>query len=417
VPQLLNVLAEADEVTAKAMRKYVERMSAPEVDDAIASLLEEENAAIREEAAESLKNRGAKRFARVLLGHVRDKDPHVRAEVLRALAVLAEPEHLDELLSLLVDSTFTQDMDLLVDATVAVAKRDKSKDPVNTIVNFFPQTRSIPIARAATIRIMGELGDSRCVPSLRNSYKERDRLVKEAAIRALANWPSPEVLNDLEYLSRRTPDGTLRTVALRGYIRLLAEPGQHRNSKIVGRYKKAFRRCTAADEKRAVIAGLVDLAKPEALRVLADLAKKETDLREDLAKARAELHKVLLHVSASENTEDLRLAVDGDETTLWSSARNQEPGMWLQLDFVSDVAVRKITFKIPKDYADSPDKLTVQVLGKKGTSVDVAAVSAPPSNEKVFALPDVECRSLRILLTEPRNSPWKINEISFEIQP
>ncbi|HOJ34118.1 MAG TPA: HEAT repeat domain-containing protein [Candidatus Hydrogenedentes bacterium] len=410
VPHLLTIAAHGQEPLQKHFRKAIDRMKGEDIDETIARTLNDSDPTLRCEAASALARRFAHSHTDALLRLAQDPEPKVRAEVFRAVSVLGGPEHLSAVLAQLLQETEDSVRATLVDASVSLAKKCPGASGTQVVLNVLKETKNKPDARIAVLTILGELGNDTALSALRACYRERDPRVKEAALRALAGWPSPTVLSDLDYLSRTAPTPALRTVALRGYIRLLGTPSESKPAKTVHRYAKAFKRATGVDEKRAVIAGLGNLADPESLRLLKKY-KKEKELDKDVEEAIRRVEMALTHLSASVNAEKSQLAMDGNLSTFWTTSSNQVPRQWITIDFGRDVTLRGLTLHADDDGKYFPRAYEVVIFrSARDKGKTVAKGEATGSTVEITFEP-VSCRVVKIIQTGTADCEWVVSEI------
>ena len=80
--------------------------------------------------------------------------------------------------------------------------------------------------RAMLVRVLGKLGGPQALAVIRASRAYEDERVVDAAVRALAAWPDAEVLDDLLNIARESKNTAHAVLALRGYVRLVDQPGR-----------------------------------------------------------------------------------------------------------------------------------------------------------------------------------------------
>jgi cytochrome c len=124
-------------------------------------------------------------------------------------------------------------------------------------------------------------------------------------------------------------------------------------------------------------------------------------------------HPAVVAVMVSENTADVRLAIDGDPMTAWRTSGKQQGGEWIQVDFgqnttISTVGVANLPEEFPRGY-----KLEGSTDGEKWTLL----ADAPENHAEVdttLANP-VTVRSLK--LTQTNRSPfqhWSVVEVVIQ---
>mgnify|MGYP005841172083 CR=1 FL=1 len=405
------VYGEADE--AKAARRSLDRLRGPGINAAIVECLADNDPKVRAASARTLAARFARDHAPALLDAATDPDESVRTEAFRALAVLARGEDMPQMVSLLLGEE--EDSARNEAAAAVVAGAGRIPPPTlrsEAVLAALPGTKNNPEARAALIRILGELGENAALATVRSCRKERDPQVKEAAIRALAGWPSPAALPELDTLSASAPTPALRTVALRGYIRLLGEPSDRPPAKTVRMYKQALRRAQGAEEQRAAIAGLAATKEPAAIEVLNRYAKTP-ELEREVEQAIEALEKDLLAASASHNPDDAQLAIDRDPMTRWTTGTAQSAGQWFEVDLGREKEIDRIILDAGTSTNDFPREYVVRISTSARRWGRPVASGIGASARIEIAFSPKKGRYVRIEQTGTADFWWSIHEVSF----
>ena len=131
------------------------------------------------------------------------------------------------------------------------------------------------------LRVGSVLTDARVRTALRAAVGGADARLKTAGMRALCEARDPELLPDVLTVARDANDATLRTLAVRGYVRLVTDEESTRMSgpQRASALKEALAIAHGAEAKRLVLSGLATVPDPEALRiVLPMLSEVETQV-------------------------------------------------------------------------------------------------------------------------------------------
>jgi hypothetical protein len=91
--------------------------------------------------------------------------------------------------------------------------------------------------------------------------------VRKTAVRALADWPDAAPMADLLKVAKEEKDPSLQILALRGYVRMAGLPGTPSERRIEA-YQTALTLASRPDEKRLVLTGLAEVARPDALKLV-----------------------------------------------------------------------------------------------------------------------------------------------------
>ena len=152
-----------------------------------------------------------------------DPTPEIQEIAFETLGDLAEEQHLPKLVRLL---TMTEDESVRETAETAVVKVaqriEVSELRAEPVLKLLGDTSST--ARASLIRVLGRIGGPRALQAIRYEYPGQDPIVTDAAVRALADWPTTEVLDDLFLIASTSTHQSYPVLALRGYVRLVRLP-------------------------------------------------------------------------------------------------------------------------------------------------------------------------------------------------
>jgi len=252
---LAGVAASADREERDAARHALARLRGAELNAVfIASL----RSAPPEQCAELIRALAARRHyagVPVLFKEANRSEEVVRVAALNALGELGQPEHAATLVTLLAGSDSEAVRAAAADAVVAVCQRMED-----------PEQRAAPIlaawdstsatAQPALIDVLGRVGGDAALARIRTARQADDAQLVDAAVRALAQWPSNAVLDDLLDVVEHSASRTHRVLALQGYVRLLGLPSERTPAATAGLYKHAWEKSERPDEKKAVLAGL-----------------------------------------------------------------------------------------------------------------------------------------------------------------
>jgi len=126
-----------------------------------------------------------------------------------------------------------------------------------------------PEARASVLRLLGKLGGKDSYAALHNYVKSDDKTIKDAAIRAVAEFPTPEPLADLIALCRdEATEKVHKVLALRGAVRMLSLDAARDRAETVKLAKDIIELASTDDDKKLVISGLAEVKQPGILEML-----------------------------------------------------------------------------------------------------------------------------------------------------
>lgn len=259
----------------KAARASLYRLRDPQADQAIPAGIPKADAKTKVELISAVGERNIRAGVGILLKTARDEDRKVRTESLRVLKVIAGPEDLPALVELLINARSSFDRGEAQKTVAAVAHKIEDKNrQAGSVLAALPSVTEVQ-ARCSLLSVLGKIGDSSALPVLTASLKDGNAEVQAAAIRALADWPTPEPIASLLNVAENSSNKVHKILALRGFIRLLGLESARPADETVAMYKKAMSLSSDVAEKRNVLSGLAAVRSLAALNMAADYLNDE----------------------------------------------------------------------------------------------------------------------------------------------
>ena len=260
----------------KAARDSLYRLRGPNVDKVILAAIPKAGAETKVELISSVGQRNITAGVAALLDTAKDSDRKVRIESLRILKVVAGPEHLPALVEFLIKAKSSSDRTEAQKTIAAVAHRiaDKNRQAAS-VLTVLPSVKDIP-SRCSLLNVLGRIGDNSALPVLTAALKDENVDIQTAAIRSLADWPTPEPAVELLKVAESSGNKVHRILALRGFVRLLGLPGERPAGETIEMYKKAMSLAPDAGEKKKVLSGLSNTKSLAALQMAAGYLDDET---------------------------------------------------------------------------------------------------------------------------------------------
>mgnify|MGYP000359708331 CR=1 FL=1 len=282
VPLLLRVAAQASAAQETA-RRSLESVRADGVDKALLAALEGQDLKLR---AEAIRGLAARRFAGAtpaLLKAAEDPDGGIRAEALKALGALAPTEAIPAVAAVLVKTQDDGTRNEAKEALVNIARRDLDVEKRSEAVLKALETASGP-ARLSLLNVAGRIGGDKSLAAVRAALKDQDEKVKDAAIRALAEWPDTAAAPDLLEIARTAATETHQVLAIRGYIRVCRIQSNRPAAETAKMLIVGLETAKRPDEKRQAISGLAETRDLTALQAVVPCLEVEA-LKEEAAHA------------------------------------------------------------------------------------------------------------------------------------
>jgi HEAT repeat protein len=253
----------------KAARESLYRLRGQEVDAAILQSVPSAAPAVKVELIGAVGERNIAGAMETLLKAAKDDDRKVRLESFKVLRVIAKGEDVPALVNLLLEVKSESDRSEAEKVVAAVAHKieDKTRQ-ASAVLAVLPNVKDIP-GRASLLRVLGRIGDSSSLPTLRTALTNREPEIQDAAIRALSDWPTPEPVPDLLKVAQTAENKVHKVLALRGFVRLLALDSGRSPEETIDLYKKAMDLAGDAAEKKRVLSGLAATKSLAALNLAA----------------------------------------------------------------------------------------------------------------------------------------------------
>lgn len=286
VSVLAQAAATAGDSEKRVARASLERLSGGNIDSVLIKSINSGDAEVRAEIIRAIAARGVTQTAGELLKAARDDNEMVRREAIRALGVLVDVSELDTLVELAIKPKNTKDLSAFEQAIAAVFRRVKSKD-----LQAAPVLAALPTAptnaRPMLVRLLGKPATPKALEAVRAALKDRNDEVKDAAVRALSEWPNAAPADELLTLARTSTNRTHKVLALRGYVRMAGM-----SSNPTAMYARAMSLAVRLEDKKLVLAGLGSADSKMALE-LVELYLVKDELRNEAAQAAIQIAKRL----------------------------------------------------------------------------------------------------------------------------
>jgi len=234
--------------------------------------------------------RGLTSAAPALLTEASSADARVRRQSIRALREVGAPEHAAALVALLPKVADDDRTDL--EAAVAASVRRSATPSVQPLLAAWNSATDDDY-RQSLINALAGVGHADGLPVLRANLSSANADLRRAAVKGLAEWPSPDPIDDLLRVAQSAPGGSpIQVLALRGYVRQVQVPSgrtPENSAKLLAIAMKASHR---ADEKKVVLAALQRTPAAESLEI-AKAAESDPEIASEARVAVAALQRAL----------------------------------------------------------------------------------------------------------------------------
>ncbi|MBN2449729.1 MAG: ThuA domain-containing protein [Lentisphaeria bacterium] len=270
----LLVRAHADPAVASLAREALAGFSGAGVDETLLAALGELPAAERTALVPLLAERQCVESVGALTEWLGAEDEGLRIESWRALGTLAPASHAEALL-LRFPAAVSGKESSAAEGALARCLGREADDAKRVGALLAAVEPAGPAARAAALRVLAQLGGTRALEAVAQARNSPEAEVSEAAMRALAAWSTPDALPALRSSVETAADTTRKTLAFRGYVRLLGVPSERPAAETLTLFREALDLTPAPGEANQVLAGLGNLADPGAVDLAVELANRE----------------------------------------------------------------------------------------------------------------------------------------------
>jgi len=420
VPMLAQRAASVQESAERqAARGSLDALRGDATNSEIAKQLGADDPGVRAEAARSLAARGAADQAGVLLRAAQDPEAAVATEAMKALQTLARADHVPALVKLLVDAKDNGVRGEAENAIVAAAgTAPDNQNPAQPVLAALPAVE-VPEVRVSLIRVLGRIAHASALPALYDAAKDAPAETKDAAVRALAAWPTGAPAQVLWGVAADTSAPlTHRVLALRGYVDMIPKQTDATDDQILDDYGRALELAERSEEKLLILSKLAHVRHRRALKMARSLAADEA-LKTSAEAAVQSIERLLAapaRVTASKKPEAADRAIDGDPRTRWDTGSPMQGGEWFRIELDEDRLITGLVLDTrgsSGDYARgyevyvSPSSLGEGRLVIKGEGKE-------PLTRIVFDKP-VLGRAIKIVQTgKTQGLYWSIHELTIE---
>jgi HEAT repeat protein len=387
VPLLAQQAAAAKGAEQKAARESLYRLRGAEVDAAILQNLPSAPPAVKVELVGAIGERNIGGAIKSLLTTAADEDRKVRLESFKVLRVVAKPEDLPALVNLLLEVKTDADRSEAEKMVAAVAHKieDKSRQ-ATAVLAVLPNVKEAA-GRASLLRTLGRIGDSSSLPTLRAALSSREPEIQDAAIRALADWPTPEPVPDLVKVAQTTENKVHKVLALRGFVRLLSLDSSRPAEETIDLYKKAMELAGDDTEKKRVLSGLAAAKSLAALNMAAQYLDDLT-LRLEAESAAVQIAQATIGSDPQRTKEVLQKLI---QNTKNDTLRERAQQILSQADRFEDyIPVWQVSGPYMKENVDGPGLFDVPFAPEQEGQQATWRLISAGTNEALLGLVELE---------------------------
>lgn len=273
MPVLLKTLATGNEQEREIEDLTLRALEGEHINGALVKSAMSADNAVRLEAVKMMPIRNAVQGIPTLVRIAERDIKQIQFEALKALGVLGTQNELELMVREWSGSWSDEERTEIGRGMIAIAKRSpegsKRVQPLHTVLKG---TSSAEV-QLSIIHALAEIGEDASVDVLRSLLRRGAASVQSEIIEVLLDWPSAEVLPELERLAKSSDDVAVRNLAYAGFVAKLAETADHGSYSTVRVYQRAVKLATTTEKRRLLLPGALKLTGSNADRVLNELAK------------------------------------------------------------------------------------------------------------------------------------------------
>jgi HEAT repeat protein len=266
VEELIGTAVSAKGEEQKAAKESLYRLKGADVDEAILKRIPEAEIKAKVEMIRSCEQRNITAAVAVLMKQAKDADGQVRIESIKALRALAGPQDLAGLVELQLASTGAERSELEKTVVAVARKGPEEKGQAQAVLAALPAAKDLD-AKCSLLSVLGRIGDPAALPVLRDALGDKEEKIRDAAVRGLSDWPTAMPAGDLLKVVKTSENPVHKTLALRGYVRLIGLESDRPAEETIRMYKEAMSLAPGQAEKKMVLSGLGNLKSVEALQM------------------------------------------------------------------------------------------------------------------------------------------------------
>ncbi len=266
VPVLAELMNEADPEISQAAQTALLGFPGAEADAVVIGLFKSDQPQKRLTGIELIGRRRMATCVPDLVKAATDANGDVRQAALKKVGELGRPDDFQLALDLLMQTQEASDTNLATRALVDICARAEKPEGFSEKLTALLATAQ-PDKKNALLRVLGSIGGTVALNSVRGAAKDADAGVQDTAIRLLAAWKTKDAAPDMLTLAKTSSNESHKIAALRGYLGLAREAGLPMEEKLA-MCKEAAPLAQRDDEKRLLLGALQDVASPEALSLV-----------------------------------------------------------------------------------------------------------------------------------------------------
>ena len=241
-----------------AARETLARIKGADVDAAVlAHIPKTSDDAVKAELVQAVSARRIAGAKPVLMGMVKAASPALKAKAAAALRDIAGTADIPVLLGLLLSLEDETARESMQDTVAAVARTNPRELSRAGAAEALLASEKDPKKKADLLRVLGKIGDDTGLAQIRAALTDPDETVVDAAVRALADWPTGTARDDVYEIARTSLEHNHRVLSTRAFIRMIGLEPFREPEGAVADLLRALAVSPRPEEKKLVLGMLV----------------------------------------------------------------------------------------------------------------------------------------------------------------
>lgn len=236
-------------------------------DQAIISELNSSSGDVKIGLCSALALRGAHAAVPTLLAEARSSDTAMAQAAFRAVGILAMPSDLPALLETLMKLGAAGARADAEDAAARVLAKlpevSRRSEAVRQALHHTSDTES----RSSLLRLLAHAADTQALTELKTACQDQKVEIREAAVRALSDWPDTAAWDPLLAMYRQPEHEKFRALALRALVRLANDLNPKPNAELMRRYRQLLSAARSDVDRKLILGALAGATHPDALEI------------------------------------------------------------------------------------------------------------------------------------------------------
>ena len=270
VPFLAERAADASGPEQAAARAALGMLKGRAVDEAILALLTKKPSdTVAGELLAAIADRRIFAAKPVVAASLKSPSAGVRAQALRTLRAIGTPSDTSAVLDLLLKSADESERDEAEKTAAALAQKVANSTVRSRGVKARLATETAPDARVRLFNVLPLIGDNSALPVLRAALQDDNAEIRDAAVRALAAWPTSAARDDMVRLARGAASETHRLLAIVSFVRTVGLDTYRNPEAAVADLKLAAGFASRPEEQKLILGAVVAFPCKDALDLAA----------------------------------------------------------------------------------------------------------------------------------------------------